>query len=643
MLLTLILSLIVGLSSAIFMEEHKIQQFESEQIHSWNFTNEEHLFSSNLWKSLLKSTSNVLNQTIIYLKQSHQTLFLSSTNPLTFYEFQSGGIMDRFTTIVPVTGCLTMENDTSSITHIEAHGIGIFPPPGIFFGISLLLVNIAQEFGMDGIGFRVLLSDTVICRASEDQIIQIQKQLKFISLPLAKIKKLIWLPKTKIKNKISKGRILDKVKDFKYHQHQYLQEDSIEEENEFDIESIKKSGYWIKGKWEDIYTFYRYKKLGLLFFNINEMKSQKPFCESRPEYLQSNQFSPEIHNVHDIDSDEVHVWYFENADHLTTSSLWKEMESHDKHKFKNFNQTIIHFNETNQTLVLTALQPATFYELELELIGLLPYEDSQLNEVIQMNNTEGIRIMGQDLKKNIASISAPVSSSLVMAYLLIQHGINDFTIDFMKPTGDNQTASIEYSDLPDDIEVEHQSKKLLLLLKLILLPIKILKKILMLIKLLICLPFIIIKKILLLPLIIIKKILMLIKKKILMIIKYKIVEVVLKVKDVAYGIVETVIEVTAVVILSVKKVVYITVEEIESGIIKTKITAVEATEFVLDTTKDTIIKVYEEKDKLNKYASKKVKNAKFKSEKVKNKVLEKNFGSDFKKKFGVKSPYGLVD
>ncbi|KAI5951224.1 hypothetical protein KGF54_004298 [Candida jiufengensis] len=268
------------LVSAQSKEVHNIKVVDSEEIHIWNFTNEHHFQSSNLWKLLLKTGNQSFSQTIINLDEQNQTLFLSSTDPLTFYEFQSGGSITDFTTIVPVSGYLHMENDTSSISHIESLGFGFFPPPGFFFGGGVLLVNLAQEFGLDGLGFKALISGTVICRASRDQTIQIQKRLKFKSLPLAKIKKLVWLPKDKLKNKFSKGRIFHKLKDFKKHKQQIIKDEI------FEIESFGNSGYWIKGKWEDLYTFFRYKKLGLLFFNIDEIKAQKPFCESRPEYLQ---------------------------------------------------------------------------------------------------------------------------------------------------------------------------------------------------------------------------------------------------------------------------------------------------------------------------------------------------------------------
>ncbi|KAI5951225.1 hypothetical protein KGF54_004299 [Candida jiufengensis] len=356
-------------------------------------------------------------------------------------------------------------------------------------------------------------------------------------------------------------------------------------------------------------------------------------------------FAPEVHNIHDIDSDEIHAWYFQNKEHLTSSSLWKEMQLYDKSNFSQFNQTLVHFNESNQTLILTALQPATFYELELELIGVLPYDLPELEEIISVNSTEAIRMIGQDLEKNTISAPSPVSASIVIACILVQYGIDDFTIDFIKENSDNKTMRVEYPSIPEDVEVETQAKKKLMFLcaLFVKLPLKILKKILMIIKLLICLPFIILKIIIFFPLIILKKILMLIKKKILMIIKYKIIEIVLKVKDTVYGIIDKVIDITIVVIVSVKKVVYITVEEIEKGKFKTEETIIKAADLIMDTTKDTIVKVIEDKKKFDDKATEAMEKALWKSKQAKKKVLNKEFGEKVKEKFGVKSPYGLVD
>ncbi|KAI5969252.1 hypothetical protein CANMA_001699 [Candida margitis] len=268
-ILIFVLSLGISISSSTKIgteDEHKISIVESEEVHSWLFRNEQHLLSSKLWNNL-ESASSEFNKTIIHLNETDQTFLLSSTHPLTFYEIDPGD-PNRFSNTVPVTGCLRMANNTSSITYIDAQGYSLSTPPGISVGISLLIVSLANDYGFDGLGSKLYMSNTIICRAGIGETIQVQKNLKIISFPSAKVKKHIWKKKRKMKP------IISGLKGFWQ---------KMKAGNGVHVAS---SGEWTKGKWEDIYTLYKYKKLGLLFFNLNELKHEKSFCESREDYLQ---------------------------------------------------------------------------------------------------------------------------------------------------------------------------------------------------------------------------------------------------------------------------------------------------------------------------------------------------------------------
>ncbi|KAG5421298.1 hypothetical protein I9W82_000388 [Candida metapsilosis] len=267
--LFLFISLVLPVSPAAMAftkEEHTVFHHDSEEVHSWVFANQKHLQSSSLWKAMEKTTSD-FNKTVVHLNDTKQTFILSSTNPITFYEFDAGEPNTRLD-IVPATGCLRMVNNTSSITYIDAQGYSLSTPPGITVGVSLLIVSLASDYGFDGLGTKLYMSNTVICRAGEGETIQIQKRLKFTSFPKARLKKLIWKKKRKAKS------VMRRFKDV------FKQKDSSREV------STTSFGDWSEDKWTDLYTLYKYKKLGLLFFNLKEMKHEKPFCESRPDHLQ---------------------------------------------------------------------------------------------------------------------------------------------------------------------------------------------------------------------------------------------------------------------------------------------------------------------------------------------------------------------
>ncbi|KAG5421297.1 hypothetical protein I9W82_000387 [Candida metapsilosis] len=314
-------------------------------------------------------------------------------------------------------------------------------------------------------------------------------------------------------------------------------------------------------------------------------------------------YPEEKHIIREIDQEEIHSWYFYDEGHLTQSKLWDEISSGSNY----FYDTVIHFNKTNQTLVLTSTDPPTFYQVDLELIGLFDEEDAEeLDVLLPMN--DGATMLFMDAKNNILQFPSPISDNVILTSLLMNQGIEDFSLnDFA-----NGTIPIEIGDIENDEDFELQAKKLL---KLLLLPLKLLKKLLMLIKFLLCLPFLIIKKIILLPFLLIKKIIMLLKKKVLISIKMKITAVVVKVKDTASDVAEKTVDVTVVVVVSVKKVVIKTAAKIDYDVKKVAAKA--------KMTKDKIIeKAIMEKIKINDKVDNKVGHALMKAERTK----EKYFG-----------------
>ena len=318
-------------------------------------------------------------------------------------------------------------------------------------------------------------------------------------------------------------------------------------------------------------------------------------------YARSGSFLDEKHVVHEIDQEEVHAWYFYDEAHLTKSHLWEEMANEEGA----FNQTVIHLNKTNQTLVLTSPNPPTFHQVDLELIGIFTDDDANELDVLLPANEVATMLM-MDAKENILQIPSPISENVLLTSLLMTHAVEDFSVaDFL-----NGSIPIDVGS-DNDEEFEMQAKKLL---KLLLLPLKLLKKLLLLIKFLICLPFLIIKKIILLPFLLIKKIIMLLKKKVLIAMKMKITAVVVKVKDTALGVAEKTVDVTVVVVVLIKKVVIKTAAEIDYDV-KNVATKVKMT-------KDKIVdKMIMEKIKINDKVDAKVGEALMKAERTKEKLF----------------------
>lgn len=317
-------------------------------------------------------------------------------------------------------------------------------------------------------------------------------------------------------------------------------------------------------------------------------------------YLHASSYSEEKHIVHDFDQEEIHSWYFYDEDHLTQSKLWEDINKGPE----GFNQTVIHFNKTNQTLMLTSMHPPTFYQVDLELIGVFADDDTkELDILLPANETATMLMM--DAEENILKLPSPIGENVILTSLLMSYGVEEFSLaDFT-----NDTIPIEVGS--DDDEFEMQAKKLL---KLLLLPLKLLKKLLLLIKFLICLPFLIIKKIILLPFLLIKKLFMLLKKKVLISIKMKITAVVVKAKGTALDLVEKTIDVTVVVVVLIKKVVIKTATKIDYDVKKV------ATKVKM--TKDMIIdKAIMEKIKVNGKVDEKVGHALMQAERTREKLF----------------------
>ncbi|KAG5421296.1 hypothetical protein I9W82_000386 [Candida metapsilosis] len=73
----------------------------------------------------------------------------------------------------------------------------------------------------------------------------------------------------------------------------------------------------------------------------------------------------EEHLVHEFEhSEEIHSWKFSNYQHFQSSQLWQELDTPSGKT--EFNQTVVHLIETNETLILSSLSPVTFFEFELD-------------------------------------------------------------------------------------------------------------------------------------------------------------------------------------------------------------------------------------------------------------------------------------
>ena len=147
---------------------------------------------------------------------------------------------------------------TCSISHIEAREITLDLLFGLAFSLKLLTATLGFDFGIDGLGVSFVLSNTVTCRSGPgklttgngtdwtSEIIQIQKRLRFVSFPNARYRTVAW-------HRAKKGW----QKDLR-----------------------------AQTPWSKLHTLWKFPKMGLLFFNLNEMKFEKLFCESRIEHLQ---------------------------------------------------------------------------------------------------------------------------------------------------------------------------------------------------------------------------------------------------------------------------------------------------------------------------------------------------------------------
>ena len=145
-----------------------------------------------------------------------------------------------------------------SISHIEAREITLDLLFGLAFSLKLLTATLGFDFGIDGLGVSFVLSNTVTCRSGPgtlttgngtewtSEIIQIQKRLRFVSFPNARYRTVAW-------HRAKKGW----QKDLR-----------------------------AQTPWSKLHTLWKFPKMGLLFFNLNEMKFEKLFCESRIEHLQ---------------------------------------------------------------------------------------------------------------------------------------------------------------------------------------------------------------------------------------------------------------------------------------------------------------------------------------------------------------------
>ncbi|CAK9436092.1 uncharacterized protein LODBEIA_P06500 [Lodderomyces beijingensis] len=227
-------------------EPHITETKNGEIIHAYTFPNESQLFASQLWLNLTNTASSSSNHDVtitIHLNSTNTTMIqVPHQQPLEFEEFDPQ--VHTQTIIpwrVPVSGCLRMRQDTCALTHIEAQELTLLVPSGIKTGINVLIFTFGFDFGLNALGGSTGTSDIVVCRSEVDEIIQIQKNVRVVSFPDARARRIVW--------------------------------------------DDRAGGFLVSGAWERLVTFRMSPGLGLFFFNLNEIKHVKPICESRSEFL----------------------------------------------------------------------------------------------------------------------------------------------------------------------------------------------------------------------------------------------------------------------------------------------------------------------------------------------------------------------
>ncbi|KAI5969254.1 hypothetical protein CANMA_001701 [Candida margitis] len=118
----------------------------------------------------------------------------------------------------------------------------------------------------------------------------------------------------------------------------------------------------------------------------------------------------EEHLVHEFEqSEDIHSWKFYNYQHFQSSQLWQELDTTSQGT--KFNQTIVHLVETNETLVLSSMNPVTFFEFEVN-----SFRSSKQNVTSQLDwlkSDEGDDDEDEDeLEKETAAISRKTSSGV---------------------------------------------------------------------------------------------------------------------------------------------------------------------------------------------------------------------------------------
>ncbi|KAI5963708.1 uncharacterized protein KGF55_002588 [Candida pseudojiufengensis] len=200
----------------------------------------------------------------------------------------------------------------------------------------------------------------------------------------------------------------------------------------------------------------------------------------------------EEHLTHEFGpNEEIHSWYFANAEQLQESKLYKEMEEAKE----DFDNTVIHLNETGDTLILADINPVKFVEFEIGSVkGYKPTDFIDIDENSKDENSKKLLNQSSNVfqfdtisefiknKREFPNLSR----NLFLVGLYMESGMDG--IQDLLLTGESIFITPKYnSNLNPDVSIgEAEEEEVVFeaqgLLKLLILPIIKLKRLLWIIK-----------------------------------------------------------------------------------------------------------------------------------------------------------------
>ncbi|EGW32276.1 uncharacterized protein SPAPADRAFT_66906 [Spathaspora passalidarum NRRL Y-27907] len=230
---------------------------DSEQVSSREFANEKELINSRFWKNLQKrKDKEMAKSTVILVKDTntvyhfdesewtdevgadHEVETASSPREITLVEMKFG-FLKPFEYTFPLTGCIRMKKGIPTMYQSYSHQLYLTLPPEISVRTTVILLSASATVGSYGLSLSYEKDSSLTCKASPGKRVQIFRKERYALFPKAKLRKVKF--KTKFKS----------------------------------------------GIWKNVFTSLKHKNLGLMFLDLT--KSEKPYCEARPDRLQCHQ------------------------------------------------------------------------------------------------------------------------------------------------------------------------------------------------------------------------------------------------------------------------------------------------------------------------------------------------------------------